>query len=123
MANTGLLSRLLQWFRGPEPRPPADEPDDEPIDSVELAIEDHFDLHTFAPRDVVAAAEAYLDEARRLGFREVRLIHGRGKGVQRAAVRRMLSQRPDVLSFADAPAHRGGWGATVVELSPMEPGP
>ena len=98
-----------------------DDADEEPADSVEMAIEDHFDLHTFAPRDVVAAAEAYLDEARRLGFVEVRLIHGRGKGVQRAAVRRMLGARTDVVSFADAPAHRGGWGATVVELAPLAP--
>ena len=58
----------------------------------------------------------YLDECRRLGIKEVRLAHGRGKGVQRAAVRRLLAERDDVLRFEDAPPQWGGWGATIVTL-------
>ena len=58
----------------------------------------------------------YLDECGRRGLREVRLAHGRGKGVQRAAVRRLLAARPDVLGFADAEPGSGGWGATIVRL-------
>ena len=58
----------------------------------------------------------YLDECRRLGLREARLVHGRGKGVQRAEVRRLLAARDDVEGFEDAPPTSGGWGATLVRL-------
>jgi dsDNA-specific endonuclease/ATPase MutS2 len=89
--------------------------EDEP---VEIPITDVFDLHGFAPRDAKNALEAYLDEARARGFRYVRIIHGRGIGVQREIVRKVLSRTPWVESFADAPAEAGGWGATVVTLNP-----
>jgi DNA-nicking Smr family endonuclease len=65
--------------------------DDEP--PVEIPIEDALDLHSFAPRDVLAVVDDYLRAAREAGFAEVRLIHGRGKGVQRAAVQRLLGDR------------------------------
>ena len=74
------------------------------------------DLHAFAPRDVVDVVADYLDECRRLGLREARLVHGRGKGVQRAEVRRLLASRDDVASFEDASPGSGGWGATIVRL-------
>ena len=74
------------------------------------------DLHSFAPADVVAVVAEYLDECRRRGIREVRLAHGRGKGVQRAEVRRLLASRDDVALFTDAPPQWGGWGATIVKL-------
>jgi dsDNA-specific endonuclease/ATPase MutS2 len=74
---------------------------------------DSIDLHSFLPRDVLSAAQEYLDAASGK-FREVRLIHGRGIGVQREAVRAMLSRRADVEQFFDAPPDRGGRGATVV---------
>lgn len=106
---------------GPARDADADAEDDgaplpDPDEIVQVPIEDSIDLHTFAPRDVVSVVDEYLREARRAGFTEVRVIHGRGKGVQRAAVRRLLASHPDVVSFGDAPASRGGWGATVVEL-------
>lgn len=85
--------------------------DDEP---VAIPIEDHIDLHAFAPADVVAVAEEYLHAAHEAGKREVRLIHGRGKGVQRAAVQRMLRQHPAVASYWDA--GESHLGATVVRL-------
>jgi dsDNA-specific endonuclease/ATPase MutS2 len=66
---------------------------------------------------VLAVVADYLEEAAKLGFSEVRLIHGRGKGVQRANVQALLAEHPLVASFRDAPAARGGWGATIVELS------
>ena len=94
---------------------PDDEDEDEP-EPVALPIEDSLDLHTFAPRDVASVVEEYLTEAAARGFREVRLIHGRGIGVQREIVRGVLSRHPLVESFADAPAERGGWGATVARL-------
>ena len=85
-------------------------------DPVILSIEDSLDLHTFAPRDVPSVVDEYLRQAVARGFGEVRLIHGKGKGVQRVVVQRLLSDHPLVLRFFDAPGERGGWGATVVVL-------
>lgn len=93
------------------------EGDDEP---VVLEIEDSIDLHGFQPRDIPSVAEEYLWEASAAGFVEVRLIHGRGKGVQRARVRSVLEAHPAVVDYRDAPATRGGWGATVVRLRRVE---
>jgi DNA-nicking Smr family endonuclease len=70
--------------------------------------------------DVVAD---YLDECRRRGLLEVRIVHGRGRGVRRAEVRRLLAARADVREVRDAPPASGGWGATLVVLAPADPGP
>jgi DNA-nicking Smr family endonuclease len=91
-------------------------PDDEP--PVHVPIEDWLDLHSFAPRDVPSVVDEYLIEARARGFTEVRLIHGRGIGVQRAIVQSLLARHPLVAGYADAPEERGGWGATLVRLRP-----
>ena len=87
--------------------------EDEPL---ELPIEDALDLHAFAPRDVRSVVDEYLRAAHERGFREIRLIHGRGIGVQRASIQSLLGRHPLVLRFADAPPDRGGWGATIVHL-------
>jgi dsDNA-specific endonuclease/ATPase MutS2 len=86
-------------------------------DPIEIPVGDVLDLHAFAPRDARTAVEAYLEEAHRLGFTAVRIIHGRGIGVQREMVRSVLSKTPYVVHFADAPGEAGGWGATVVTLA------
>lgn len=83
---------------------------------VRLEIRDVFDLHSIPPREVRAVVEEYLREAHRKGLRRVRLIHGKGVGVQREAVRAVLARTPFVEHFADAPPEAGGWGATVVHL-------
>ncbi|MGQ9495961.1 MAG: Smr/MutS family protein [Thermoanaerobaculaceae bacterium] len=85
-----------------------------------LPIEDSLDLHTFAPEDLLPAVEAYLEEARRLGLLQVRLIHGKGKGVAKARVAALLARLPYVARAYEAPPDHGGWGATVVELQPLE---
>ena len=85
---------------------------------VNLPIEDSMDLHSFAPKDVRPVVDEYLKEAAARGFREVRLIHGRGTGAQRASVQGLLAGHPLVERFFDAPPERGGWGATVVVLKP-----
>ena len=92
------------------------DPEDENTDAVRLPIEDAIDLHTFAPRDVPDVVATYLEEAARAGLREVRVIHGKGTGTQKAAVLRVLEASPLVERFTDAPAERGGWGATIVFL-------
>lgn len=89
---------------------------DPPDDVIVMEIEDSLDLHTFQPRDIPFVVEDYVEEAFKKGFREVRLIHGRGKGVQRARVQQVLASSPYVAEFRDAPATRGGWGATVAWL-------
>ncbi len=101
-------------------KPPSDDDefDDEP-EVIEVPITEAIDLHHFAAREVVEVADAYLEAAQEKGFREVRLIHGRGKGVQRARLRSLLEKHPSVSSFADAPSERGGWGATIVQLREM----
>ena len=89
------------------------ENDEEP---VRIPITDVFDLHAVPARDVPAIVEEYLEEAHRMGFRALRIIHGRGIGVQREIVRSILGRTPFVDSFGDAPVEAGGWGATIVTL-------
>jgi dsDNA-specific endonuclease/ATPase MutS2 len=89
--------------------------DDEP---VRIPVTDVFDLHTVPPRDVKPVVEEYLAEARRLDLKALRIIHGRGVGVQREMVRSILARTDFVLDYRDAPAEAGGWGATIVTLRP-----
>ena len=84
---------------------------------VTIPITDVFDLHTIQPRDVKRVVEEYLNEARRLGFRSVRIIHGKGIGVQREMVRAILERTPWVIDWTDAPPEAGGLGATIARLS------
>ncbi len=83
---------------------------------VRIPISDVFDLHTVPPREVKAVVEAYLEEAGRLGLKALRIVHGRGVGVQRETVRGVLARTPSVAWYGDAPAEAGGWGATLVTL-------
>jgi hypothetical protein len=88
------------------------------LEAVAVAPADVLDLHSFRPEETAKVVADYLGEARRAGFDEVRIVHGRGRGVQRAIVRRLLAGAPGVAGFVDAPPTRGGWGATVVRLHP-----
>jgi DNA-nicking Smr family endonuclease len=83
---------------------------------VRIPITDVFDLHSVPPRDLEPIVEEYLEEARKLGLKALRIIHGRGIGVQREIVRAILARTAFVESFGDAPAEAGGWGATIVTL-------
>jgi dsDNA-specific endonuclease/ATPase MutS2 len=119
-----LLDRLARWWRslGDAPAPrgadahgddDAEEesaPGDEP---VQMPIEEAIDLHHFAPRDIPSVVIEYLREARLAGFREVRIIHGKGKGVQRRRVQVLLQDHPEVESFRS-----DGLGSTLVRLRP-----
>ena len=91
-------------------------------DLVRIPIEDVLDLHSFQPKEIASVVEEYLEAARRAGFHEVRIIHGRGVGVQREVVRAILARTPFVVSFGDAPPGAGGWGATLVRLRIDGPG-
>lgn len=92
-------------------------PFDEPF---EIEITDSIDLHAFAPRDVKSVTENYLEEARKKDFRIVRIIHGKGVGVQREIVRKVLENTDFVESFKTGDEFSGNWGATIVKLSVVE---
>ena len=83
---------------------------------VVIPVEDSIDLHAFPPRDIPDVVDAYLEVAVEKGLAEVRLIHGRGIGVQRDRVQKLLARHSLVSGFHDAPADRGGWGATIAYL-------
>jgi len=85
-------------------------------DPIPIPITDVFDLHSVPPRDVAPVVEEYLALARARGFRFVRIVHGRGIGVQRETVRAILARTDFVAGFRDAPPEAGGWGATIVTL-------
>jgi dsDNA-specific endonuclease/ATPase MutS2 len=106
MANDHDLSESGEPF---DPFNPFPEP-------VTIPITDVFDLHTIQPRDVKRVVEEYLLEARAAGFRSVRIIHGKGVGVQREMVRAILGRTTFVLDWTDAPPEAGGLGATIVRL-------
>jgi dsDNA-specific endonuclease/ATPase MutS2 len=86
-------------------------------DPVELPIEDSIDLHTFQPREIPDLLKEYLYQALLKGYREVRIIHGRGIGVQRQIVHSFLSKHPQVSSFRDA-ADRGSTTAVLMHATP-----
>ena len=96
--------------------PPGDGEDWVEPEPVVVEITDVFDLHDFHPREIPELVDAYLEAAQEKGFVDVRIVHGRGKGVQRARVQALLQGHARVESFADASAERGGWGATLVRL-------
>jgi len=87
----------------------------------EVEITDTFDLHSFRPEEVRSVVESYLDEARKLGLMTIRIIHGKGIGVQREIVRKVLSEKDFVKSFRNGDEFSGGGsGATVVRLKTNE---
>jgi dsDNA-specific endonuclease/ATPase MutS2 len=88
---------------------------DEP-EPVELPIDGVLDLHTFRPSDVKDLVPTYLDECRKMGILQVRIIHGKGIGALRETVHAVLRRTPGVASFGLAPGDAGGWGATIVAL-------
>ena len=83
---------------------------------LHISIEDWLDLHTFSPKEIPSLLEEYLSECQKKGFKEVRIIHGKGKGVQRTIVHSLLEKSPLVESYRQAPPWAGSWGATLVYL-------
>jgi dsDNA-specific endonuclease/ATPase MutS2 len=115
-----LIERLRRAFTREveecETEPLLNEDEDPFTAPVTLEIRDVIDLHSIPPRQVKAVVEEYLREAHHRGFPCVRIIHGKGMGVQREMVRAVLACAPFVISFTDAPPEAGGLGATIAEL-------
>ena len=86
------------------------------MEPIHIPIDGILDLHTFNPKELPALLADYLDACWEKGIRQVRIIHGKGKGIQKAKVQSVLARHPLVATFQDAPPEAGGWGATVVEL-------
>jgi DNA-nicking Smr family endonuclease len=99
----------LSEASGPNLESPFSEP-------VVIPIEDFLDLHPFSPKDIPTVVEEYIEQCLQAGIYEIRLIHGRGKGVQRRIIQSLLGKHARVSSFKEAPPEAGGWGATVVVL-------
>jgi len=88
----------------------------EPEVPIELQLTDVLDLHSFPPSEVADLVRSYLEVAQENNWRQVRIIHGKGRGIQRQTVRRILERDPRVAAFSDASGDAGGWGATLVTL-------
>ena len=86
------------------------------MEPIQLPIEDVLDLHTFRPQDIANLLQDYFAECVQSNIFSVRVIHGKGKGIQKKRVRELLKINSLVTSFKDAPPEAGGWGATLVEL-------
>lgn len=114
-----FITRAKAALLGPFPQPAdVDSEQSDPFrEPVILEISDVIDLHSVQPREVKAVVEEYLFQASLRNFRHVRIIHGKGIGVQREMVRRILSRTHFVISFSDAPLDAGGLGATIAELA------
>ena len=104
--------------RRKEPKEPPDTDDsDSPFNEpIVVPLEDSIDLHAFSPKEIPSVVEEYIEQCVEAGIYEARIIHGRGKGIQRQIVRSILAKHPLVLSFKDASPEAGGWGSTVVKL-------
>lgn len=113
-----VLGGSIQQLTPDQPDDGSDLDPDNPFpDPIVIEITDVFDLHTIRPRDVKRVVEEYLLQAHEKGFRSVRIIHGKGIGVQRQIVRSLLARTPFVTAWTDAPPEAGGLGATIVRLS------
>ena len=123
------MSKIKNWLRrlfssSVQPTPPLEEAaSDSDVDPynpfpalVEIAVTDVIDLHTIPPRDVARVVEEYLRLTHEAGLPVVRIIHGKGIGVQRTIVRSILAKTPFVIDWTDAPPEAGGLGATIVRL-------
>ena len=90
-------------------------------DIIPFPVEDSIDLHTFRPKEIKDLLNDYLEAASEKGFKEVRIIHGKGTGVLRRMVHGVLKSHPLVIAFREADPEAGGWGATIASLGESGP--
>ena len=88
------------------------------MNEVEYPIDGTLDLHTFQPRDIKDLIPEYIKLCREKNILQIRIIHGKGKGVLRQTVHDILDRHPDVIRYQHGGGSGGSWGATVVLLKP-----
>jgi dsDNA-specific endonuclease/ATPase MutS2 len=113
-----MLKWLSQLWRKTQTTKEEPEAAYDETEAFQIPIETELDLHTFLPKEIADVTKSYLEEAHHKHFLQVRIIHGKGKGVQREIVHALLKKHPLVQSFQLAPPEQGGWGATIVWLVP-----
>lgn len=91
------------------------------MEPIVMPIDGVLDLHTFNPKELPDLINDYLSACHEKSILNVRIIHGKGKGIQKARVHSLLAKHPLVKRYKTAPAEAGGWGATLVELKGIEP--
>jgi DNA-nicking Smr family endonuclease len=117
-----MLGRIWQWWRtrGQSSETRRDERELSEPPPLQVALDGVLDLHTFHPRDIDDVVREYVRACQAEGVFALRLIHGKGKGVQRRRVLAVLDSMPEIVAgHRVAEPHRGGWGATLVDLHPI----
>lgn len=112
----GEMEVTFKGEKGKRRRKATSEGSHRSVSAVRMHIADTLDLHTFSPAELEPLLEDYMEECLKLGITEIRIIHGKGKGIQRRRVQSVLSRSPLVQSYHDADPGGGGWGATIAVL-------
>jgi len=121
-----MLERIWRWLRTRRlaSEAPRDEPYERESEPLQLALDGILDLHTFHPRDVDDVVREYVRACQAEGVLALRIIHGKGKGVQRRRLTAVLDSMPEIVAgHRVAEPHRGGWGARLVDLHPLRESP
>jgi dsDNA-specific endonuclease/ATPase MutS2 len=116
MVLHGETNMTFKGEKGKRRRNATSEGSHRSVSAVRMDITDTLDLHTFSPAELEPLLEDYMEECLKLGITEIRIIHGKGKGIQRRRVQSVLSRSPLVQSYHDADPGGGGWGATIAVL-------
>jgi len=90
------------------------------MDPIEIPINGELDLHTFSPKEVKSLLYEYISACMDKNIFSIRIIHGKGKGILKETVRKVLEEHPDVVSITNAPPNAGGWGATLIKVNPRQ---
>jgi DNA-nicking Smr family endonuclease len=121
-AKTEAVAVVMGYKKGKNQKGTSARIPEDPLAAMTIPITDSLDLHTFSPAEIEPLIQDYCEACLKKGIHEVRIIHGKGMGVQRRRVQSLLSRNPLVESYHDADPRGGGWGATIAVLKSGEVG-